>query len=253
MMAIIKNVKYVCNFSVSSPYYLLYNRILKRRSFMSRLYMLLFVIAFICVGCISPFQETIRGNGNIITEERDVGYFTELRITGARSTIVYGDREGPISIITDENLLEYNDTYIENGTLVITTKEDVNLKPTQDIKIEIPGKYIQYVRVSGSNQIKLLDINQDLFTIRGSGSTQLTATGAVDELEVHMSGNSRLKAEGLIAKSITVKTSGSSHAYVYSEESIEARTSGSSIINYYGSPEIINAESSGSSKIREKN
>lgn len=217
---------------------------------MTRLFTILPVLLILLLGCVFPYQETIRGNGVIVTEERDVGHFTSLRITGAHSTIVYGDREGPIRITTDENLLEYNESYVENGRLVITTTKNVNLRPTQRIEIEIPGKHIENVRVSGSNRIELYDIDQDWFRIRGSGSTRVAAAGYVGELEVRMSGSSRLDAGDLIADIATVRTSGSSRAAVHVEERIEARTSGSSRVSYSGNPEVMEVRSSGSSRVR---
>lgn len=208
------------------------------------------ILAILTMGCVYPIQETIRGNGNIVTEERDVGRFTSLRITGSRSTIVYGDREGPIRITTDDNLLEYNDSYVEDGRLVITTSSNVNLRPTERIEIEIPGKYIQEVRVSGSNRVELFDIDQDRFRIRGSGSTRVTANGYVGELEVRMSGSSRLDAGDLVADIATIRTSGSSRAVITVEDILEARTSGSSRVSYYGKPEDLQINSSGSSRVR---
>ncbi len=217
---------------------------------MTRLFTILPVLLILLLGCVFPYQETIRGNGNIVTEERDVGHFTSLRITGARSTVVYGDREGPIRITADENLLEYNESYVEDGRLVITTTGNVNLRPTQRIEIEIPGKHLQNVRVSGSNRIELYHIDREWFRIRGSGSTRVTAAGYVGEFEVRMSGSSRFDAGDLIAERVTVRTSGSSRAGIYAEEAIEARTSGSSRVSYYGDPEIVEINSSGSSRVR---
>ncbi len=221
-----------------------------REKDMTRLFTILPVLLILLLGCVFPYQETIRGNGVIVTEERDVSHFTSLRITGARSTIVYGDREGPIRITGDENLLEYNESYVENDRLVITTSDNVNLRPTQRIEIEIPGKHLQSVRVSGSNRIELLHVDQEWFRIRGSGSTRVLVTGYVEELEVRMSGSSRLDAEDLIAERVTVRTSGSSRSVINAEESIEARTSGSSRVSYYGNPEIVEINSSGSSRVR---
>jgi len=208
------------------------------------------IVVILSMGCMYPSQQTIRGNGNIVTDERDVGHFTELRITGSRSTVVYGDREGPIRITADENLLEYNESYVENGRLVITTANNVNLRPTQRIEIEIPGKHIQNVRVSGSNRIELYDIDQDWFRIRGSGSTRVTATGYVGDLEIRMSGSSRLDAGDLVADIGTIRTSGSSRAVVTVENILEARTSGSSRVSYYGNPEDMQINSTGSSRVR---
>ncbi len=210
----------------------------------------LLIIAMLTMGCVYPSQQTIRGNGNIVTEERDVGHFTELRITGSRSTVVYGDREGPIRITADGNLLEYNESYVENDRLVITTANNVNLRATQRIEIEIPGKHIQSVRVSGSNRIELYDIDQDWFRIRGSGSTRVTATGYVGDLEVRMSGSSRLDAGDLVADIATIRTSGSSRAVVTVEDILEARTSGSSRVSYYGNPADMQINSTGSSRVR---
>lgn len=210
----------------------------------------LLIIAMLTMGCMYPSQQTIRGNGNIVTEERDVGHFTELRITGSRSTVVYGDMEGTIRITADGNLLEYNESYVENDRLVITTANNVNLRPTQRIEIEIPGKLIQNVRVSGSNRIELYDIDQDWFRIRGSGSTRVTATGYVGDLEVRMSGSSRLDAGDLVADIATIRTSGSSRAVVTVEDILEARTSGSSRVSYYGNPADMQINSTGSSRVR---
>jgi hypothetical protein len=205
---------------------------------------------FFVPGCDILFQETIRGDGVIVTEERDVGSFTSLRITGARSTIVYGDREGSIRITTDENLLAYNETYVENDRLVITTADNVRLRPTRRIEIEIPGKHIQNVRVSGSNRIELIDVDRERLSIRGSGSTRVRVTGYVEKLEVRMSGSSRLDAGDLIAARANVRTSGSSRAIINAEELIEARTSGSSRVTYSGNPEDLRIRSSGSSRVR---
>jgi hypothetical protein len=195
-------------------------------------------------------SERVSGNGDIVTEIRDMGEFTELRITGARSTIVYGDEDGPIRLTGDSNILEQTVSYVDGNTLIITSKNGMSLNPSQRVEIEVPSTRLNFVRVSGSNRIELREIDQDRFGIRGSGSTRVEADGRADVLEIRMSGSSRIIAPDLMSKQAEVRTSGSSKAEIYVTERIESRSSGSSEIVLYGSPERIVNRSSGSSRLR---
>lgn len=210
----------------------------------------LFLIATGCVNVGSLSQKTIRGNGDIVTETRETGHFTKLRITGSRSTVVYGDRNGPIRITGDSNVLENTVSYVENGTLIITSGPNRSLNPTQRVEIEVPASSLEYVRVSGSNRIKLTNIDSEFFEIRGSGSTRIEMDGYADDLQIRMSGSSRIDASRLIAESVTIRTSGSSKAEIYAGKKLESRSSGSSRILFHGHPKEITNHSSGSSSLK---
>jgi len=220
---------------------------------MARHLAFLFIFSLAASGCfsiyVSPY-ETIRGNGDVITEERSVAYFTSVRITGARTTVLYGDSDGPILITGESNILDHTLSYVEDGTLVITSENRVNMRPREEVFIEIPGRDVSEVRVSGSNNITLQNIDQPVFKIRGSGSTEVTASGFTDELEVSMSGSSVIDAGALAAEFVTIRTSGSSEALISVNEAIVSRSSGSSSIRYYGQPATIENHSSGSSSLK---
>lgn len=210
-------------------------------------------IVFILSGCfsiyLSPYQ-TIRGNGDVITVERSVPHFTSLRISGARTTVLYGDSEGPILITGESNILDHTLSYVENGTLVIRSESRTNMRPREEVFIEIPGRNVSEVRVSGSNQITIQNIDQPVFQIRGSGSTEVTASGFADELEIRMSGSSMIDAGALSAEFVTIRTSGSTEATISANDTIVSRSSGSSSIRYFGQPATIENHSSGSSTLK---
>jgi len=220
---------------------------------MARHLAFLFIFSIALSGCfsihVSPYQ-TIRGNGDVITEERSVPHFTSVRITGARTTILYGDSDGPVLITGESNILDHTLSYVENGTLVITSENRTNMQPREEVFIEIPGSEVSEVRVSGSNNITLQNIDKPVFRIRGSGSTDVTASGFADELEIRMSGSSAIDAGALSAKIVTIRTSGSSDATISADETIVSRSSGSSTIRYYGQPSTIENQSSGSSSLK---
>lgn len=204
-------------------------------------------------GCIytgSIAQQSIRGNGDIVTETRVVGQFSLLRITGSRSTIVYGDEDGPIQITGDSNILENIVSYVDGDRLVITSRENTSLNPTGRVEIEIPSTRLNTVRVSGSNRVELRNIDRKSFAIRGSGSTVIEANGYADVLEIRMSGSSRIEAPNLVSETAAIRTSGSSKAVVNVSGKLESRSSGSSEIIVHGNPSEISNQSSGSSRIR---
>lgn len=204
-------------------------------------------------GCMytgSIAQQSIRGNGDIVTETRDVGHFSELRITGSRSTIVYGDEDGPIRITGDSNILDNIVSYVDGDHLVITSEENTSLNPTRRVEIEIPSTSLNAVRVTGSNRIELRNIDRESFSIRGSGSTAIKANGYADQLDIRMSGSSRISAPNLVSESAAIRTSGSSKAEVNVSGKLESRSSGSSEIIVHGNPAEISNKSSGSSRIR---
>lgn len=220
---------------------------------MIRITLLLTGLLISLSGCMytgSLAQQTVRGNGDIVTESRDVGHFSELRITGSNATVVHGDEDGPIRITGDSNILENIESYINGNRLVITSKDNTSLNPTARIEIEIPSTSLNVVRVSGSNRIELRNIDRKSFAIRGSGSTVIEANGYADLLEIRMSGSSRIEAPNLVSETAAIRTSGSSKAVVNVSGKLESRSSGSSEIIVHGNPAEISNQSSGSSRIR---
>ncbi|REL37829.1 hypothetical protein DYD21_08595 [Rhodohalobacter sp. SW132] len=218
-----------------------------------RRFTLLIAGLILLAGCLnvgSFAQDTIKGNGDIVTENRDVGHFSELRITGSNSTVVYGDEDGPIRITGDSNILENIDSTVQGSRLVITARENAFLNPTKRVEIEIPSTSLNATSVSGSNRLELKNIHHQTFTIRGSGSTEIFAGGYTDILEIRMSGSSRIIAPDLVSESASIRTSGSSKAEINASGKLESRSSGSSEIIVHGNPSEISNQSSGSSRLR---
>lgn len=211
---------------------------------------LIFLIFTGCVNHAFTSQKSITGNGNIVTETRDTGHFSELRITGARNTVVYGDKDGPIRITGDSNILENLSSSVENGRLVITSATNHSLHPTQRVEIEIPSSHLNGIRISGSNRLILKNIEQESMWVRGSGSTKIEADGYAGHVEIRLSGSSKIDASKLVSESAVIRTSGSSNAEIYVSDLLESRSSGSSRIIVHGHPKEISNQSSGSSRLR---
>lgn len=201
--------------------------------------------------------------------ERSLDDFDAIRLEGNfKSSIEPSDRSH-ITIKGDnvENVI----TVVEDGVLYVEQKHRgwFFSRPGQiELTIEAPGQ-ISELHLSGSNETHLLDgrglttlslsgstrflgdeIDSDHLEIRGSGSSVVKANGFADNLEVRLSGSSRMEMEHLRSRTASIRTSGSSRITMHVDEELIVNTSGSSRVNYAGSPRNVETSSSGSSSVR---
>ncbi len=89
----------------------------------------LLIVFFAFTSLNSPAQrwETIKGNGKVKKETRELGNYNSLASQGSIDVqIAYGNSNS-VAIEADENLLPYIETLVENDKLLIKSKKNVNL------------------------------------------------------------------------------------------------------------------------------
>ena len=63
---------------------------------------------------------TLRGSGDIITENREVSGFDRVSLSGfGEVTIEVGEKES-LTVTTDDNIMPYVHTEVKNNTLILT-------------------------------------------------------------------------------------------------------------------------------------
>lgn len=202
---------------------------------------------------------TIRGDGDVVEESREVGKFDEIRLSGMGNVYVeFGDEES-LTIEAEENLMRYIEVDTRGQMLVIGLEERYSYDPTEDINFYLTVVELEGVEISGFGSINLPEMETNRFTIHISGAgdvsvdalyaDQLDADlsglgdvdidgGEVDSQSVHISGSGTYSARRLQSSEAEVHVSGLGSATLYVEDYLEARISGAGDINYYGSPEI---------------
>lgn len=199
-----------------------------------RLVMVL-VIASVASGC---FGNSVRGSGTVISESRDVKDFTRIEFVGiGKLRIEQSDTES-LSIRTDDNLMEHIATTVENGTLKLHTKNDVNLNPSSEITYTLLVKKLERVGVSGGAEMDATGIHTESMTLAVSGAGDMKITGDTVDLKIAISGAGKLSAEGFPSKSATVSISGAGHAVVAVSERLDVDVSGAGHVEYVGDPKV---------------
>ncbi len=206
------------------------------------------------------------------TEERNVGEYESIHISGWYDVTLVDGKEGKITLEGKASVLENITTEVVNGKLKIKWDKNVNLNPFQGMSkvlITIPVEEIDAVVLSGSGSVVSdktlksdtfdttlsgsgtldlsIETNSLTSSISGSGNTVLS--GKTATYKVQVSGSGDVKAFGLKADDVTASISGSAKVKVYANTSITASISGSGDVRYMGPATKINSKVSGSGSV----
>lgn len=214
-------------------------------------------------------SEKIKGNGEIVTRTRNIGSYDGVQLVGSMNVELVAGEEGNIQIEAESNLQEYILTEVKNGILKISTEKEVNLNPTEDIKITVPFESLEEVSLTGSGDIWNKDVirasnfkvqvtgsgdmllNLDVKDLDGriTGSGDIKLKGKSENFECRVTGSGDFEAYELQATNVDAKVSGSGDILVNARQSLKASVSGSGDIRYKGNPEKQDFKTFGSGAI----
>lgn len=224
-------------------------------------------LIFIAQSCMF---NSIKGNGNIISNEVKIADYKEIQFSGGAS-IVYEQKTDTtpyLRIEVDENIFPLLSVESDNGILTIKKKGSENISPTKfniytnsttlerlsasgSVKAHIKGKLETEsldFSVSGSGSLIGDSIVAKSVTAKVSGSGDILLTGKTEKLESAVSGSGKTDALEMIADDVVCSVSGSGNFSVYAEKTLTVRVSGSGDVKYKGSPQI-DQSISGSGKV----
>lgn len=235
--------------------------------------LLLGVCMLIGFSASAQWGKKIRGNGKMVTEERNVGSYDAVSVSGWFDVELTSGEEGRLTLHGEENLLEYLETEVKNGTLKIKTRKGYNLQSSSwksgGILVTVPVEDINAVSMSGSGDVRgkttlvsdyfeavmsgsgdmELEIQSDQMEVTLSGSGDMDLAGSCGKLAVRVSGSGDVNAFELSAREVDAMVSGSADIKVTATEALRARVSGSGDIQYRGNPGKIDSKTSGSGDI----
>lgn len=192
-------------------------------------------------------REEVSGSGQGITEQRDVGSFTELRVHGAITAEVRIGQPQSVAISGDDNVVRVIRTEVRDGRLTIEPEKSYNSDEPLRASIVVPE--LESVEASGASTVTLSGVNAQEFRARASGASTVRASGSVERVEADASGASRIRFEDLTAREAEADASGASTVEVSASERVSGSASGASTVTYSGRPQV-NVRTSGASSVR---
>ena len=211
------------------------------------------ILIVLLVGCVVVVAGChlpgIRGNGQIKTEERQVGAFANLDAGGAFE-IEWESGSPALRITTDENLLPYIENNVSDDTLRLRTRD--HIWPTHGIKIVISSPTRTGGRIRGAVKLTVKQLSGPTFALESKGASEVTLAGNVDRLLVDMTGASQLAAAGLQTKTAEISTTGAGDSEVAVTDTLNVAITGAGKVTYSGNPATIKKQITGAGTIRHK-
>ena len=124
-----------------------------------------------------------------------------------------------------------------------------------NIKITLYTTDMNAVRLSGSGKVHIhegLAANTMEIDISGSGDVTVE-DNEFDTFQCKVSGSGAVNARYAVCDEVYAEISGSGDLDITVNELLEAKISGSGSIDYWGTPEVVNTDISGSGKVTKKN
>lgn len=146
-------------------------------------------------------QPPDRGSGRIVSERRPAAGFDRVSISGSFQVEIHqGSVEG-VELSGDDNLLALIETKVEGtpGTAVleIRPKDDVQLAPTQPLRLRIDLLRLSAIDLGGASHVTAPGVHAARLgvSIGGTGSVDLAGLAA-ERLAVNIGGSGRVSADG---------------------------------------------------------
>jgi len=189
----------------------------------------------------------VEGNGNVKEESRTVGEFHAVSLSSGIMAIATLGEKGSLKIEADENLLALVETAVQDGILVIRTKESV--RPSKPIKATIVATKIDSVQATGGSRLSTMASAVPRFLANASGGSNVTVEGlAADDVAAESAGGAALKLAGRAKKLSAVCSGGAKiQAYELPLESAQADASGGARIEIAVTNEVAGHASGGAS------
>lgn len=213
---------------------------------------------------------SVRGNGNVTEEVRQVGEFDEIEVSrGMNVYITYGS-PAKVVVVADNNL--HKEIVTDEDGDVLKIYANANIREAKEKKVMITIDKLTVVEASsGSNvftqgpfqtdhtEIKAssgsnitMEFNAETLKAKCSSGANIMLSGQSKESELSASSGANLKAKELKSDKGILRVSSGSNVFATVVNQLEAEASSGGNIIYYGTPTATSIEKSSGGNINQQ-
>jgi hypothetical protein len=224
-------------------------------------YLFLFLVGTLTLfSCRYIGGKRVRGNGNVVTQDRTISGFQGIESLGSFDVTIIPSSTTSVKVEADENLQQYIETDVENNKLQIRTRKGYNLRPRGNINIEVYTPLVTSIEAKGSGSITgkgLLDTqNGDVeLRVAGSGnidvemnaqridgeiagSGNLNIRGTARRFDGDVMGSGNIRAGNLKTEDSKVEIAGSGNVEVFASNKLDVKVMGSGEVRHRGPAQV---------------
>lgn len=209
------------------------------------------------------------GNGQVVTEARQVPEFDGVSTAGSIDLVVRQAATQAVELQGDSNLLPLVETVVEGRKLVVRWKRGESVSHRQPLVVRIDAVKLATlasagsgditvdgvktpalkVSLSGSADARLKDLATEQLEIVVAGSSDVRAAGSARQLTVRIAGSGDVHLADLVADEVRIKIAGSGDASVRAEKSLEVSIAGSGDVTWTGAATQVKSSTAGSGTV----
>ena len=202
------------------------------------------------------FANSIKGNGDVQSQDREIGNFSGIKVSGAYTIYLSQNNECSLRVVADENIQEIIKTEVINDVLYI--KNETDIRNAKKMELYIGFKYLRFIKANGAISLKneselkfdelqieingassaKLELSANKLSIDNSGASSIYLKGKVNELNIDISGAGSVNALDLKASEARVDISGVGSGKVYVVDKLRVSISGIGSVKYKGDPTV---------------
>lgn len=218
------------------------------------------IVALLFSSCNQVFNG-IKGNGNVQTEKRNITEkFTKISVSRGLDVIVEQSDVVFVEVEADENLLKHITTKVVNGTLEISSDENIYNAEAETVRVKMPmlesvettsGSTLNSkgvltgsdlaVKASSGSEIEVSTEYDNISSESTSGSN-ITLSGKALKFKAASSSGSEIDADGLLANDVNAQATSGSSVGAHPLVSLNAKASSGASVDYSGHPKTIEKE-----------
>jgi hypothetical protein len=213
---------------------------------------------------------SVKGNGNVTEEVRQVAEFDQIHVSRGMNVYVSQGSPAKVIVIADNNLHEVIETKVEGGVLKVYVNENIRWAKEKKVMVTVE-KLSGLETSSGSNawsqnQIMsedldmkassganiTMDVNAKYLKADCSSGANIKISGLAKEAELETSSGANLKGEELKAENCKMKASSGGNVSSTVNGRLEAKASSGGNVVYYGEPTETDVNTSSGGNIHKK-
>ncbi|MEO1074577.1 MAG: DUF2807 domain-containing protein [Bacteroidota bacterium] len=184
-------------------------------------------------------ERTIRtvGSGEAAMQVRTVETFDEVFIGERLSATVVVGPQRSVSVMADDNLVEYVETQVRDGRLYVFAREPLRTRTGLSATITVPA--LARLETGPDAQVAVTDIAASTFVLREGPRAIVTLGGTATRLDADLDIDAQLEARDLRAESVVIDGQSQIKAAVSPSESVRARLYFNTDVCYTGNPSTV--------------
>lgn len=227
------------------------------------------ILSILFTSCIYS-GPSIRGNGNVTKETRNVEEFDEIEVSRGMNVYISQGETTKVEVNADENLIDAIETIVVGDVLEIRAIKNIRNATTKKVFVTVPkissvktssgsnvysetlfdAKTIEFSSSSGSN-LKF-EVNAERIKASTSSGSNITLKGKTGSFLGKASSGSNIFAEELSAKSCESKASSGSNIWITAEDNFIGVASSGANVFYFGEPGSTDIEKSSGGNVIKK-